>query len=141
MQNQDPEVRNQDTVTVVAGALIADAALLVAQRRHPPELAGLWELPGGKALPGESDAVALARELQEELGVHVDVGERIGADVALRDTLVLRAYRVTLRAGEVAALDHQALRWVTRDDLDGLDWVPADRGWVPALRAALTTSG
>ena len=53
---------------VVAGALIAGAALLVAQRERPPELAGLWELPGGKVAPGESDADGLARELREELG-------------------------------------------------------------------------
>ena len=59
---------------VVAGALIAGAALLVAQRDRPPELAGLWELPGGKVAPGESDAAGLARELHEELGVEVTVG-------------------------------------------------------------------
>ncbi len=59
---------------VVAGALIAGSSLLVAQRERPPELAGLWELPGGKVAPGESDAAGLARELLEELGVHVTVG-------------------------------------------------------------------
>ncbi|MDT5100734.1 MAG: 8-oxo-dGTP diphosphatase, partial [Mycobacterium sp.] len=59
---------------VVAGALIAGSALLVAQRERPPELAGLWELPGGKVAPGESDADGLARELHEELGVLVTVG-------------------------------------------------------------------
>ena len=68
---------------VVAGALIVGATLLVAQRDRPPELAGLWELPGGKVAPGESDAAALARELDEELGVEVGVGARLGADVAL----------------------------------------------------------
>ena len=49
--------------TVVAGALISGGALLVAQRARPPELAGFWELPGGKAAPGETDAAALVREL------------------------------------------------------------------------------
>jgi len=57
---------------VVAGALIVDGALLVAQRRHPPELAGRWELPGGKVDDGETDAAALARELAEELGITVN---------------------------------------------------------------------
>ncbi len=52
---------------VVAAALIADGALLVAQRRRPPELAGLWELPGGKVAPGETEPAALVRELAEEL--------------------------------------------------------------------------
>ena len=59
---------------VVAGALISGSLLLVAQRARPPELAGLWELPGGKVAAGESDAIALARELREELGVEVTVG-------------------------------------------------------------------
>ena len=54
---------------VVAGALISEASLLVAQRDRPPELAGLWELPGGKVAPGETDEAALTRELHEELGV------------------------------------------------------------------------
>ena len=68
---------------VVAGALIVDGALLVAQRARPPELAGLWELPGGKVAAGETDAQALARELREELGVDVAVGARLGGDVPL----------------------------------------------------------
>ena len=59
---------------VVAGALILDRTLLVAQRQRPPELAGLWELPGGKVAPGETEAEALIRELREELGVEVVVG-------------------------------------------------------------------
>lgn len=71
---------------VVAGALIVDGTLLVAQRARPPELAGLWELPGGKVAAGESDAQALARELREELDVHVRVGACLGADVALGPT-------------------------------------------------------
>ncbi|MGU3497433.1 (deoxy)nucleoside triphosphate pyrophosphohydrolase [Mycobacterium sp. C31M] len=122
---------------VVAGALISDGALLVAQRKRPPELAGLWELPGGKVAAGESDAEALARELHEELGVEVAVGARLGADVSLSVTTILRAYLVTLASGSPHPHDHRALRWVRAADLDGLAWVPADRAWVPALAAAL----
>lgn len=132
---------------VVAGALITRARdatgetsggrLLVAQRERPPELTGLWELPGGKVAAGESDADALVRELDEELGVEVIVGERLGRDVALNGAMTLRAYLVTRTGGSVQARDHRALRWVRADELDGLAWVPADRGWVPELRAAL----
>ncbi len=68
---------------VVAGALIFEGRLLVAQRARPPELAGLWELPGGKVAPGETDAAALERELEEELGIEVAVGARLGDDVRL----------------------------------------------------------
>jgi 8-oxo-dGTP diphosphatase len=132
---------------VVAGALISRASeatgeisggtLLVAQRERPPELAGLWELPGGKVAAGESDAAALVRELEEELGVEVTVGARLGRDVVLNDRMTLRAYLVTKTGGTVQPRDHRALRWVTADELDGLAWVPADRGWVPDLAAAL----
>ncbi len=68
---------------VVAGALIAGWRCWWHSVARPPELAGLWELPGGKVAPGESDAAGLARELHEELGVEVAVGERLGGDVAL----------------------------------------------------------
>ena len=122
---------------VVAGALIADRALLVAQRRRPSDLAGLWELPGGKVAPGETEVIALARELREELGVEVVVGERIGVDVAISDAMVLRAYLVKQTGGVLTALDHRALRWVDATELLDLPWVPADRAWLPELRRLL----
>lgn len=132
---------------VVAGALIAwaseatgeipGATLLVAQRERPPKLAGLWELPGGKVAQGESDADALVRELDEELAIEVTVGARLGTDVELGEAMTLRAYLVTQTGGSVQPRDHRALRWVTADELDALLWVPADRGWLPDLAAAL----
>ncbi len=126
---------------VVAGALIAGCALLVAQRERPPELAGLWELPGGKVAAGESDAAGLARELHEELGVEVTVGDRLGEDVALNESMTLRAYRVTQTGGALRPNDHRALRWVTADELESLPWVPADRAWLGELGQALGGSG
>ena len=121
---------------VVAGALITRGALLVAQRRRPPELAGLWELPGGKVAPGETESQALARELREELGVEVDVGERLGDDVP-SGAVLLRAYQVSMTGGELHPHDHTALRWVRGAELDELPWVPADRVWLPELHARL----
>lgn len=125
---------------VVAGALITGSTLLVAQRERPAELAGLWELPGGKVAPGESDADGLARELREELGVDVSVGDRLGEDVALSEAMTLRAYRVTVTGGALRPNDHRALRWVTADELECLPWVPADRAWLGELSAALRST-
>jgi 8-oxo-dGTP diphosphatase len=122
---------------VVAGALIADGAVLVAQRQRPPELAGLWELPGGKVAPGETEGQALIRELREELGVDVLVGARLGDDVEIAGGLVLRAYVVTQTGGTLHPHDHRALRWVSAADLSDLPWVPADRAWLPALAVHL----
>ncbi|MBF9328190.1 (deoxy)nucleoside triphosphate pyrophosphohydrolase [Mycobacteroides chelonae] len=122
---------------VVAGAVIDGDKLLIAQRSKPAELAGQWELPGGKVAEGESEPQALARELREELGIEVEVDTRMGEDVVVGN-LVLRAYRARLRDGGIPhPHEHLALRWVTADELDTVEWVAADAGWIPALRAAL----
>lgn len=122
---------------VVAGAVIDGDKLLIAQRSKPAELAGQWELPGGKVAEGESEPQALARELREELGIEVEVDTRIGEDVVVGN-LVLRAYRARSHDGGIPhPHEHLALRWVTADELDTVEWVAADAGWIPALRAAL----
>jgi 8-oxo-dGTP diphosphatase len=129
-----------DRQVVVAGALIAGESVLLAQRRRPPELAGLWELPGGKVAPGETERAALVRELREELGVEISVGDRLGDDVPVGHSLVLRAYVVEQIGGIVHPHDHGALRWVGARELPDLEWVPADRAWLPALHKRLTGS-
>ncbi|SGB49593.1 7,8-dihydro-8-oxoguanine-triphosphatase [Mycobacterium tuberculosis] len=128
---------------VVAGAIVRGCTVLVAQRVRPPELAGRWELPGGKVAAGETERAALARELAEELGLEVAdlaVGDRVGDDIALNGTTTLRAYRVHLLGGEPRARDHRALCWVTAAELHDVDWVPADRGWIADLRRTLNGS-
>ena len=119
---------------VVAGALISEGRVLLAQRQRPPELAGLWELPGGKVAPGETEPAALVRELREELGVDVLVGDRLGGDVVIGADVILRAYLVRLTGGTPHPHDHRALRWADAADLAEVEWVPADRAWVLDLQ-------
>jgi 8-oxo-dGTP diphosphatase len=127
---------------VVGAAVVRDGALLAAQRARPAELRGRWELPGGRAEPGESEPEALTRECAEELAAQVDVGERVGTDLPVTTSggeLVLRMYAATLRpdSPEPKALEHLAVRWLTARELPTVAWVDADRAVVGDLEALL----
>lgn len=129
-----------DEVTVVvAGAIVRDGKVLAARRTRPADLAGRWELPGGKAEPGEHEDAALRRELREELGVDVEVGDRIGPDVDLARGSVLRCLGVRLvdPAASIVPIEHDEVRWLSADELDGVDWLDADRVLLSQLRDAL----
>src|SRR5699024_9120389 len=102
---------------VVAGVVVRDGAVLAARRTYPPQLAGFWECPGGKVEPGETETDALARELAEELGISVAVGERIGPDCDLGNGSVLHAYRAELVSGAPSPTVHDAIRWLRADDV------------------------
>ena len=121
---------------VVGAALLRDGRVLASRRTAPPSLAGLWEFPGGKVEPGESDVEALVRELREELGVEAEVGERLGGDVPVGEHLVLRVYLCTA-VGEPSLVDHDAHRWLARGELDDVPWIPVDAPLVDALRPLL----
>jgi 8-oxo-dGTP diphosphatase len=128
------------TVAVVGAALVRDdpPRVLASRRTEPPRLAGLWEFPGGKVEDGESDEMALVRELREELGVEASVGERLGGDLPIGDTAVLRVYLCRIDAGEPALVDHDEHRWLTAGELDDVPWIPVDLPLVDELRALLT---
>ncbi|MDQ3610696.1 MAG: (deoxy)nucleoside triphosphate pyrophosphohydrolase [Actinomycetota bacterium] len=126
-----------DRVGVVGAALVRDGRVLASRRTEPPHLAGLWEFPGGKVEAGESDVEALRRELREELVVEAAVGARLGPDVLLGDTGVLRVYLCRLLSGEPALLDHDAHRWLGPDELTEVPWIPVDLAVVEALRPFL----
>ncbi len=120
---------------VVAGAVYDRGRLLAARRSAPPEVAGRWELPGGKLEPGESPREALVRELREELGIEAEPDERIPGEWPLGRGFVMQVWTVRVRSGEPRPLeDHDLLRWVTRRDWDSLDWLEQD---IPAVREAV----
>ncbi|MFJ3708771.1 (deoxy)nucleoside triphosphate pyrophosphohydrolase [Streptomyces sp. NBC_01267] len=119
---------------VVGGALYDQGRLLAARRSAPPELAGRWELPGGKLEPGESAEEALVRELREELGVEAEPLERIPGEWPLKPGLVLQVWTARLVSGEAKPLeDHDELRWLGPHEIDTVDWLDQDR---PAVAEA-----
>lgn len=132
-----------DAPVIVGTAIVRGRALLAQQRSYPTDVAGLWELPGGRVEPGESDVDAVVRECQEELGIEVAVGAPVGPDVALPKGKLLRIYRASLvdPAAEPHPHDHAALRWLKAGELGSVDWLPADRVLLPALRQTLRTAG
>lgn len=128
-----------ERVGVVGAALLRDdpPRVLASRRTEPPRLAGLWEFPGGKVEAGESDQQALVRELREELGVSATVGDRLGPDLLIGSTAVLRVYLCRIEHGEPALVDHDEHRWLTATDLDSVAWIPVDLPLLADLRRVL----
>ena len=128
----------------VVAALIADpldpGRYLVQQRLPGKSRPLLWEFPGGKVEPAETDEEALARECREELDVELEVGERVWhtshSYADLQVELVL--YRASIRGGEPKPLHAHALRWASGDEMRRLSFCEADLPLVALLaRGAL----
>jgi 8-oxo-dGTP diphosphatase len=131
------------TLIVAAGVVIEGGRVLLSQRKAGTHLAGAWELPGGKVHAGEDPRDALRRELREELGIDVTVGDIV--DVAFhsyrelgRSVLVLfyEAARVPA-SPDPRALDVAAYDWVDRNGLDPTRFPPADVAVLAKVRARL----
>ncbi|MEO3743787.1 (deoxy)nucleoside triphosphate pyrophosphohydrolase [Plantactinospora sp. B5E13] len=124
---------------VVGAAIIVAGRVLGCERSSPPEAAGRWEFPGGKVEPGETEIAALVRECAEELGVRVEIGDRVGRDVPMgHGRSVLRVYLARLVGNDQPrALEHAELRWLRPEELDSVPWLPADVPIVAALRPVL----
>lgn len=129
-------------VTIVGAAIVDDEGrVLGAERAEPPAMAGMWEFPGGKVEPGEAELDALRRECAEELGVDIEIVDRLGGDIVLASgTAVLKVWTARLVSGQPQALEHAALRWLSAGELDDVPWLPADAPLVDALRDLLPAS-
>ncbi|MFF3203424.1 (deoxy)nucleoside triphosphate pyrophosphohydrolase [Streptomyces sp. NPDC002962] len=127
-----------ERIVVVGAALLDAGRLLAARRSAPPELAGRWELPGGKVERGEAPEAALVRELREELGIEAETVGRVPGEWPLRPPYVLQVWTARLRPDSAAPeplQDHDELRWLTPAEIWDVDWLDQD---VPAVRETLS---
>ena len=124
---------------VVAAALQdGEGRILVQQRPEGTQMAGLWEFPGGKLEAGETPEAALVRELDEELGIQVDVADLTACHFASAPLgerhLLLLLYRCTRWTGTPVAYHARALQWLRPHEMEGLPMPPADLPFIDALR-------
>ena len=121
-------VEDKPTIRVVA-AVIRDGDRIYATQRGYGEYKDGWEFPGGKIEPGETPEEALVREIREELAVTIEVGEKISTieyDYP-KFHLSMDCFWCRIVDGEIHLQEHEAARWLTKEDLATVDWLPADR--------------
>lgn len=121
---------------IVVGVAIRRGGRVLAARRSD----GGWEFPGGKVEPGETPDHAAVREIAEELGCQVVITDWLTPIVPIRDGLELQVAIADLVTGEPVPRpgQHDALRWLAPDQLDLVDWLPADQPFVRELTAMPT---
>jgi len=139
VQSQNVPRSNGPALRFVAAALIVrDGEVLIGQRRADQPMASQWEFPGGKIEAGESPEQALARELDEELGIQAVIGPRvthIRHNYRHGGAVDLQFFAVHEFSGEIENRIFQQVRWTKLEDLPGYDFLPADRGLIRDLAA------
>ena len=128
-------VEDKPTIRVVA-AVIRDGDRIYATQRGYGEYKDGWEFPGGKIEPGETPEEALVREIREELAVTIEVGEKISTieyDYP-KFHLSMDCFWCRIVDGEIHLQEHEAARWLTKEDLAAVDWLPADRRLIAEMR-------
>jgi len=126
------------TVEVVAAVIRDNEKVLATQRgNHKYEyISNKYEFPGGKVEKGETEVTALKREIAEELGVVVSVGEKL---ITVNHTypdfkVIMHTYLCTLEEGEIELYEHQNYQWLTATNITTVDWAMADVPIVKCLR-------
>lgn len=119
-------------VEVVGAVIVQEGRILCARRGGDGPLAGKWEFPGGKLEAHETGPDALVREIREELACTIQVHDEVESTTHEYDfaTIKLTTYYASLCDGTPSLTEHSELRWCGLEELEGLDWAPAD---VPAV--------
>ena len=115
------------TVRVVAAIIIENDKVFATQRGYG-EFKDGWEFPGGKIEEGETPENALIREIREELDTEISVGEKITCveyDYP-KFHLSMDCFWAEIVSGDLVLKEHEAAKWLSREELDSVDWLPAD---------------
>jgi 8-oxo-dGTP diphosphatase len=132
-------------VLVAAAVLIEQGRVLLTQRKRGTHLEGAWEFPGGKVEPGEDPRDALARELEEEIGVDVTVGDPVEVTFHRYEekSVLLLFFEVARKPGssEPRVLDVAGIEWAGPEDLDPSRFPPADVAILVKVREMLSRGG
>lgn len=123
------------TVKVVAAIIIHDRKIFATQRGYG-EFKDGWEFPGGKIEQGETSQEALVREIKEELDTEIEVKdflETVEYDYP-NFHLSMDCFFCTIKSGKLVLKEHEAAKWLTLDTLDSVNWLPADRGLIEAIK-------
>ena len=133
------------TIKVVAAVIcdnIKEKNKIFATARGYGELKGGWEFPGGKVEPGETPQQALVREIMEELDTEIKVGEWIDTIEFDYPTfhLSMDCFWCQLIRGDLELLEAAEARWLTKETLKSVEWLPADLGLIERIEKALAIS-
>ena len=120
----------------VVAAVIRDKDKIFATQRGYGEFKDGWEFPGGKIEPGETPQQALVREIKEELDTEIEVQELIDTVEYDYPTfhLTMHCFWARIKEGNLILKEHEAAKWLTKDTLNTVDWLPADEGLVEQLK-------
>lgn len=131
------------TVKVVAAVITASnkngEKIIFATQRGYGEFKDGWEFPGGKVEPGETPQAALKREIMEELETEIEVGDLIETIEYDYPTfhLSMDCFWAEIVKGDLVLREHEAAKWLTKDELESVDWLPADLGLVEKVRVGM----
>ncbi len=124
------------TVKVVAAIIIDDEKVFATQRGYG-EFKDGWEFPGGKIEEGETPQEALVREIKEELDTQIEVGELL--DTVEYDYpkfhLSMDCFICKIKSGDLVLKEHEAAKWLTKETMDSVEWLPADEGLVERIKS------